>query len=70
MASKQRTKYVTVQGITYSPDDTIPAEVAKAIDNDSLYDEQSDMTPAEQVAQKLSDQARDSDQSKSGSKSS
>jgi hypothetical protein len=69
MAEKKLKRYVTVDGVTYGPDDKLPKEAADAIDNDKVYEERNDETPAQKRARELSDQALDSDGSKAGSKS-
>jgi hypothetical protein len=68
MAEKQLKRNVYVDGTLYGPDGEKPtAEVLKQIENDNAFLERSDETPAQKRARELSDQARDSDGSKSGS---
>ncbi len=55
MASKKLNTYVHVDGVQYGPDDDVPAEVAKKIDNPDVWGE-SEVTdldvPSEQVVAK------------------
>lgn len=54
MAKKLR-GYVTANGETYGPDDTLPADVEKSIDNPKAFDENYDnRTPAQKKADEVS----------------
>lgn len=41
MAGKKLNTYVHVDGVAYGPDDDVPAEVAKKIDNPDVWAEES-----------------------------
>jgi len=68
MAEQQKklARNVTVGSETYGPDDNVPADVLKQIDNPAAFEESDDTTPAEKTARELSRRSLDSDLSKSG----
>ena len=39
MAGKKRYTYVTVDGVTYGPDDDMPAEAAKMVTNPKVFED-------------------------------
>ncbi len=41
MASKKLNTYVHVDGVQYGPDDTVPADVAKKIENPDVWESSS-----------------------------
>lgn len=63
MAEKKLARYVTVAGTTYGPDDDVPSDVAKQIDNPKAFEERDDAPPTEVAARKQ--KALDSDVKKS-----